>query len=180
MFGPGGLAAPMREAATVFEEQTGIGVIVTTGPTSQWKEAARTSADAIFSRSQNVMDDFIGDHGSILPDSVTPLYLRPSAILVRKRNPQDITGIADLVERDLSVMVVDGVGQVGLWEDIVGRMRDVDAIAAFRANIDVIAPNSGAVLKTWTEDTTVDAFLSGTTGRSRTRAWPIWCRPNRN
>lgn len=159
IFGPGGPAAPMREAAKAFEDETGIGVTVTTGPTSQWMDEAKMDADAIFSGSQNMMDDFIGDHGSILPDSVVPLYLRPSAILVRKGNPQDVTGIADLVERDLSVMVVDGAGQVGLWEDIVGRMRDIDAIAAFRANIDVIAPNSGAALKIWTEDETVDAFL---------------------
>ena len=159
VFGPGGPAAPMKEAATAFEKETGIDVKVTSGPTAQWIGAAQTDADVVYSGSQNMMDDFIGDHGSILADSVTPLYLRPSAILVRKGNPEAITGIADLVERDLSIMVVDGAGQVGLWEDIVGRMRDVDAIAAFRANIDVIAPNSGAALTTWAAENTIDAFL---------------------
>lgn len=159
VFGPGGPAAPMREAAQAFEAETGIVVTVTAGPTSQWIDAARTDADAIFSGSQNMMAAFVSNHGTMLSDSITPLYLRPSAILVRKGNPEGIGGIADLVERDLSVMVVDGAGQVGLWEDIVGRMRDVSAMAAFRANIDVIAPNSGAALQTWTTDDSLDAFL---------------------
>lgn len=159
VFGPGGPATPMREAAQAFEDQTGIAVSVTAGPTPQWIEAAQRDADAIFSGSQNMMDDFIEQHGAIRADSVTPLYLRPSAILVRKGNPQGITGMADLVGRDLGVMVVDGAGQVGLWEDIIGRMRDVSAMAAFRANIDVIAPNSGAALQTWTSDDSLDAFV---------------------
>ena len=159
IFGPGGPAAPMRAVAEAFEAETGIAVTVTAGPTPQWIEAARTDADAVFSGSQNMMDDFISDHGAILPDSITPLYLRPSAILVRKGNPEGITGIADLVERDLGLMVVDGAGQVGMWEDIVGRLRDIEAMAAFRANIDVIAPNSGAALETWKTDESLDAFL---------------------
>ncbi len=159
VFGPGGPAAPMREVGQAFEAETGIAVTVTSGPTPQWIEAARTDADAIFSGSQNMMDDFIGDHGTILPDSVTPLYLRPSAILVSKGNPKGIVGISDLVESDLGLMVVDGAGQVGMWEDIVGRMRDITAMTAFRHNIDVIAPNSGAALKTWTTDESLDAFL---------------------
>jgi len=159
LFGPGGPAAPMKEAAAAFQKDTGITVTVTAGPTPKWIDAAKTGADAIFSGSQNMMDDFIEAHGTIIADSVTPLYLRPSAILVRKGNPEGINGIADLVNRDLGVMVVDGAGQVGLWEDIVGRMGDVAAMGAFRANIDVVAPNSGAALQTWKDDQSLDAFL---------------------
>lgn len=159
LFGPGGPAAPMREAAEAFKEKTGIVVTVTVGPTAKWIDAARQDADAIFSGSQNMMDDFIEAHGTIVPESVTPLYLRPSAILVRKGNPGNITGIKDLVERDLGLMIVDGAGQIGLWEDAVGRMGDISAMAAFRKNIDVIAPNSGAALQTWKSDASLDAFL---------------------
>ena len=46
IFGPGGPAAPMREAAKAFEDETGIGVTVTTGPTSQWMDEAKMDADA--------------------------------------------------------------------------------------------------------------------------------------
>jgi len=159
LFGPGGPTPAMKEAAAAFEEQTGTKVNVTAGPSSNWMDAAKTDADAIYSGSQNMMDDFIEAHGSIKPETLDALFLRPSAILVRKGNPEDIKGVADLVERDLGLMVVDGAGQVGMWEDVVGRMKDVEAIGAFRANIDVIAPNSGKARDTWNEDDSLDVWL---------------------
>ncbi|APX90877.1 hypothetical protein BV394_00755 [Brevirhabdus pacifica] len=159
IFGPGGPTPAMKEAAEAFKQESGIAVTVTAGPSSKWMEAAKTEADAIYSGSQNMMDDFIAEHGTILADTVEPLFLRPSAILVRKGNPEGITGIRDLVARDLGLMVVDGAGQVGMWEDIVGRMRDVAAMKAFRANIDHLAPNSGAARDTWKTDESLDAWL---------------------
>lgn len=159
LFGPGGPAPAMKDAAAAFEKETGIAVKITAGPSSKWMEDAKTNADALFSGSQNMMDDFIAAHGAVLEDTVEPLFLRPSAILVRKGNPKGIKGIKDLVERDLGLMVVDGAGQVGLWEDIVGRMRNVEAMAAFRANIDHLAPNSGAARETWKKDDSFDAWL---------------------
>ena len=159
LFGPGGPTPAMKEAATAFEEQTGIAVAVTGGPASDWMDDAKANADAIYSGSQNMMDDFIASHGKIIDDNVEPLFLRPSAILVRKGNPKEIDGIADLVERDLGLMVVDGAGQVGMWEDVVGRLRDVAAMKSFRANIDILAPNSGAARDIWNSDDSVDAWL---------------------
>lgn len=159
LFGPGGPTPAMKEAATAFEEETGIAVAVTGGPASDWMDDAKANADAIYSGSQNMMDDFIASHGKIIDDTVEPLFLRPSAILVRKGNPKEIAGIADLVERDLGLMVVDGAGQVGMWEDVVGRLRDVTAMKSFRANIDILAPNSGAARDTWNSDDSVDAWL---------------------
>ncbi len=159
IFGPGGPTPAMKEAATAFEEETGIAVAVTGGPASDWMDDAKANADAIYSGSQNMMDDFIVSHGKIIDDTVEPLFLRPSAILVRKGNPKEIAGIADLVERDLGLMVVDGAGQVGMWEDVVGRLRDVAAMKSFRANIDILAPNSGAARDIWNSDDSIDAWL---------------------
>jgi len=159
LFGPGGPTPAMKEAATAFEEATGIAVAVTGGPASDWMDDAKANADAIYSGSQNMMDDFIASHGKIIDDTVEPLFLRPSAILVRKGNPKEIAGIADLVERDLGLMVVDGAGQVGMWEDVVGRLRDVAAMKSFRANIDILAPNSGAARDIWNSDDSIDAWL---------------------
>lgn len=159
LFGPGGPTPAMKEAATAFEEETGIAVAVTGGPASDWMDDAKANADAIYSGSQNMMDDFIASHGKIIDDTVEPLFLRPSAILVRKGNPKEVAGIADLVERDLGLMVVDGAGQVGMWEDVVGRLRDVAAMKSFRDNIDILAPNSGAARDTWNSDDSVDAWL---------------------
>jgi len=159
VYGPGGPTPAMKEAAAAFEDETGIAVQITAGPSSKWMEEAKADADAIYSGSQNMMDDFIAAHGAVLNDTVEPLFLRPSAILVRKGNPKNIKGIADLIERDLGLMVVDGAGQVGLWEDIVGRLGDVSAMAAFRANIDHLAPNSGAARDTWKTDDSLHAWL---------------------
>ena len=159
IYGPGGPTPAFKEAAKAFEKQSGIGVAVTGGPSSKWMEDAKTQADAIYSGSQNMMDDFIVAHGTVLADTVEPLYLRPSAILVRKGNPKGIKGISDLVDRELGLMVVDGAGQVGMWEDVVGRLADVTAMQSFRANIDNLAPNSGAARNTWKEDPSLDAWL---------------------
>ncbi len=98
LFGPGGPTPAMKEAATAFEEETGIAVTVTGGTASDWMDDAKANADAIYSGSQNMMDDFIISHGKIIDDTVEPLFLRPSAILVRKGNPKKIAGIADLVD----------------------------------------------------------------------------------
>lgn len=149
----------MKEAAATFEKETGIAVEITAGPSSKWMEAAKAEADAIFSGSQNMMDDFVAEHGTIVEDSVTPLYLRPSAILVRKGNPDSIGGVRDLIERNLKLMVVDGAGQVGMWEDLIGRTGKIEDMAAFRANIDELAANSGAARDLWVEDETFQAWL---------------------
>lgn len=149
----------MKEAAATFEKKTGISVEITAGPSSKWMEAAKAEADAIFSGSQNMMDDFVAEHSTIVEDSVTPLYLRPSAILVRKGNPDSIGGVRDLIERNLKLMVVDGAGQVGMWEDLIGRTGKIEDMAAFRANIGELAANSGAARDLWVEDETFQAWL---------------------
>ena len=53
-----------------------------------------------------------------------PLFLRPATILVRPGNPGHITGVADLLKPGHRVLVVNGAGQQGLWEDVAGRLGD--------------------------------------------------------
>ena len=52
---------------------------------------------------------------------VEPLYLRPLSILVRPGNPKSIKGLRDLFRPVYRVIVVNGVGQNGVWEDATGR-----------------------------------------------------------
>lgn len=49
IYGPGGPAPAMHEAAKQFEKNTGIEVNVTAGPTPQWAEKAKLDADIIYS-----------------------------------------------------------------------------------------------------------------------------------
>lgn len=160
VYGPGGPAPAMKEAAKAFQEKTGVRVEVTAGPTDHWLRSARRNADLVFSGSENMMTSFIrAMDGAILERTVRPIYIRPATILVRPGNPKRIAGIRDLMNPPLRVMVVEGAGQLGLWEDIVGRLGDIDSIRAFRSRIVAFAKNSGEAKDRWMKDASIDAWL---------------------
>lgn len=164
VYGPGGPLPAMEEAAAEFGRVHGIVVDVTGGPTSGWLDKAKRDADVIFSGSEHMMTDFIrqlesGTAGRIVEATVTPMYLRASAILVRKGNPKNVRTFPDLTRPGVKVLVVQGAGQSGMWEDIAGRTGDIDVVRAFRRNIGAFAPNSGEAKKIWTDDKTYDAWL---------------------
>ncbi len=96
IYGPGGPAPAMKEAAAVFGQKKGITVDIMAGPTPQWKDKALQDADLIYSGSEYMMTDFVQKDFPDLIDTSTirSLYLRPSAILVRPGNPKIIKGVA--------------------------------------------------------------------------------------
>ena len=131
VYGPGGPLPAMREAAAAFGRTRGITVKVTGGPTPEWLQRARADADLIYSGSEAMMTDFVRQmEGRVDESTVHPLYLRPSAILVRPGNPRGIRGFTDLLRPGIRVLVVQGAGQTGLWEDMAGRRRDPDRTGA--------------------------------------------------
>ncbi|MEE3501965.1 substrate-binding domain-containing protein [Acidiphilium acidophilum] len=133
VYGPGGPAPAMQEAAKAFGAAHHVEVLVVAGPT-------------------------------IDPASVEPLYLRPAAILVRPGNPDHITGITDLFKPGHHILVVNGAGQQGLWEDVAGRTGSIADIRGFRHNIAMVAGNSAAARADWIKDKSLDAWL----------IWNIW------
>jgi accessory colonization factor AcfC len=165
----------MKEAAAAFERQHGVAVHVTGGPTPIWIGQARADADVIFSGAENMMTDFIeqlGDTvggsekspGRIDESTITPLYLRPAAILVRPGNPKHVRRFEDLLRPGIKIMVVQGAGQTGLWEDVAGRTGDIRVVRAFRRNIGLVAGNSANAKQRWASDKSFDAWL----------IWNIW------
>jgi accessory colonization factor AcfC len=165
VYGPGGPLPAMREAAETFGRARGVEVQVTAGPTGAWLEQAKGNADVVFSGSETMMTDFIAAMGDrIDPATVQPLYLRPSVILVRPGNPRGIRGLDDLMASGRRVLVVNGAGQNGLWEDMAGRTGEIGKVRALRSNIVRFAPNSAEARKAWTEDSTLDAWI----------IWSIW------
>ncbi len=175
VYGPGGPLPAMKDAAAAFERARGVVVQVTGGPTPPWLERARDDADVVFSGAENMMTDYVkllGDTtagrgarpGRIDESTIMPLYLRPVAMLVRPGNPKRIRRFEDLLRPGMKVLVVQGAGQAGLWEDVAGRTGDIRVVRAFRRNIGAIASNSGEAKQRWIEDTRFDAWL----------IWNIW------
>jgi accessory colonization factor AcfC len=165
-YGPGGPAPAMREAAKEFGAKKGIVVEITAGPTLAWKDQAMKNADLIFSGSEYMMTDFVRKDlpGLIDSSTIRTLYLRPSAILVRPGNPKGIKGIKYLVKPGIKILVVEGAGQVGMWEDVAGRTGDVKLVDGVRRNIGLFASNSAEAKKLWNSDMSYDAWL----------IWTIW------
>lgn len=166
-YGPGGPAPAMREAAKVFaSKKSGVSVEIIAGPTPTWKAQAGQDADLIFSGAEHMMTDFAQKDLPNLIDTNTirSLYLRPSGILVRPGNPKNINGVKDLAKRGVRILVVQGAGQVGMWEDVAGRTGNIRLVDDIRRNIGFIAPNSGDAKKLWGSDTGYDAWL----------IWTIW------
>lgn len=165
VYGPGGPAPAMKEAAVAFEKKTGIKVEVTAGPTPQWLDKAKGDADVIYSGSETMMTDFVqAMDGRIANADVQPLYLRPLSILVRPGNPKKIAGLRDLLLPGVKVLVVNGAGQNGVWEDMAGRKGDINTVRSLRRNIVAYAKNSAEARQTWTDKAEIDVWL----------IWNIW------
>lgn len=165
VYGPGGPLPAMKAAAADFERRTGIKIVIDAGPTDKWIDKARGNADLIFSGSDTMMTGFVRKlDGHIAQRDVVPLFDRPAAVLVRKGNPKRITGFRDLQRPGLKLMVVEGAGQDGLWEDIAGRSGDLRLLQRTRPNIAVFAANSAEARKTWIESAEIDAWV----------IWNIW------
>lgn len=166
VYGPGGPAAAMKEAALSFGKLHHVTVNVIAGPTPQWVERARDDADIVFSGAENMM----GDVAKALPGAfdlhdVQPLYLRPIAILVRPGNPRHIQGFSDLLKPGVKVLTVAGAGQTGLWEDVAGRKGDIETVRQFRRNMVLPeAANSAVAKEMWSTHADIDAWL----------IWNIW------
>ena len=166
VYGPGGPAPAMKRAAAEYGTAHGLTVEVTAGPTPQWSAQALQDADVIYSGAENMMSGFAGAlPGLFALADATPLYLRPSAILVRPGTPKRIRGLRDLLKPGLRVLTVAGAGQTGLWEDMAGRTGDIRIVRALRANIAFPeAANSAVARQRWQDDTTLDAWI----------IWNIW------
>ena len=115
MYGPGGPAPAMKEAAAAFGAAQHVVVNVVADPTPMWVDEAKADAYVIFSGAENVMSDFAKAlPGAFDLKEAEPLYLRPVAILVRPGNPKKIRGFHDLFKPGMKVMAVAGAGQTGL------------------------------------------------------------------
>ena len=165
VYGSEGPFPAMREAATVFSDRNNVNVQVVGKPVEKWLDEAKTEADLVYSSAEFMMVDIIkGMDGEIDRSSVTPLYWRPAAILVRPGNPKHIHDLPDLLRPGVKVMVVNGSGQTGLWEDMAGRRGNFRTVRALRNNIALFTANSTEARRMWLAEDDIDAWLT----------WNIW------
>lgn len=154
-FGPGGPAPAMNAAATAFRTATGVAVEIVSGPTPQWADRVPAEADLLFSGAEYMMDEFLARwREAVDPATRRTLFLRPSALLVRRGNPRGYTGLRDLLSRppaEARILATGGAGQIALWEDVAGRTGDIALLRAMRERIVMVAPNTGAAQREWRE-----------------------------
>jgi accessory colonization factor AcfC len=168
VYGSEGPFPPIHEAAQIFNDRNKVQIDVMSGPTDKWVEKAGGDADVIFASAAFMMSNFVHvQELQIVPDTVTPLYMRPSAILVRPGNPKQIGDFPDLLKPGVRVMVVTGSGQTGLWEDMAGKKGDVGTIRALHENIVLYAANSTEAVAAWRQKDDIDAWVT----------WSIWHMP---
>lgn len=164
VYGPGGPFPAMNEAAKVFSKKYSIPVQVTKGPLGKWKGDAKKNADVIYSGAEFMMTNFTHTFEEIRKETITPLYLRKSGILVRPGNPKNIKTMQDLTKPGVNVLVVTGAGLTGVWESMIGKTQDIEMLKKLRKNIVSFAKNSGAAKQEWIKDKTIDVWLT----------WNIW------
>ena len=71
-----------------FQDNNEVKVEVVSGPVTKWLDKAKADADVVFCSAEFMMSDLVrAGELQIDRSSVTSLYVRPSAILVRPGNP---------------------------------------------------------------------------------------------
>jgi len=161
VYGPGGPAPALSDCASAFNARNGANVIVTFGPTGRWRDQASRDADMFYSGAENMMTDFVQIFATQIDvASIEPVYVRSATIMVHKGNPLKIEHFGDLLRPGVRVMVVQGSGQTGLWEDIAGRIGDIATIKALRRNIVAFEPDTATAHEVWNGSNPPDAWIA--------------------
>ncbi|AJD06254.1 major antigenic peptide PEB2 [Campylobacter lari] len=160
VYGPGGPAPVLKELAKQFEEKHGEKVTINAGPTPKWIKQAKIDADIIYSGNTSMMDGFVkAMPKQIKIQDVQVLNARGSGMIVRANNPKKIKKFEDLLKDGVNVMVVDGAGQVGLYEDMALKTGKIENLEKLRKNIKVYAKNSKAAVDEWKNNPNIDALI---------------------
>jgi len=160
IFGTEGPRPALREAADAFAAANNVNIEIDGTHVEKWKSAALKESDIIYSSSENLMDTYNDTLGIIDASTITSLFMRRAGILVRPGNPKKIKGLKDLLHRDLKVIIVNGQGQVAMWEDMVGRLKDVQALVDMRKRISFTARTLAEAKQYWKNHEEVDAWIS--------------------
>jgi accessory colonization factor AcfC len=168
LYGAGGPDTAFKKVADVFTKDTGIKVEVTGGPEPTWSKKAQADADILWGTAEEDITALLETYKNFSWDDVTPIYIRPAIIAVRKSNPKGIHSFEDLLKNGVRIVVTEGAGVAntsgtGVWEDVAGRTGNLDDVKRFRGNIVGFGKGSGPSFKMFV-DKNADAWLT----------WPDW------
>lgn len=171
IYGPLGLSPAIQEAAAIFSARNDAQFKVEISPLTAWRDSATEAVDVLYDPGEFIMSDVVRSGPAFVDESsVTPLYVRPAAILVRPDNPKDIRDFPDLLRPGIRIMVVNGSGQAGLWENMTGRLQSRQNLVALQKNIVHCAISADDGLRTWRKGEGIDAWLN----------WNVWHMPRRD
>jgi accessory colonization factor AcfC len=168
LYGAGGPDTAFKKVAAVFHQETGIDVAITGGPEPTWSKKAQADADVLWGTAEEDIAALLETYKDFAWDDVTPIYVRPAIIAVKKGNPKGIHGFADLLKEGTRIVVTEGAGVAntsgtGAWEDVAGRSGNLEDIKRFRKNIVGFGKGSGPSYKMFI-DKDADAWIT----------WPDW------
>jgi accessory colonization factor AcfC len=168
LYGAGGPDTAFTKVAKVFTAETGVKVEVTGGPEPTWTRKAQADADILWGTSEEDMAALLETYTTFHWDDVTPIYIRPAVIAVKKGNPKNIHSFDDLLKDGVRIVVTEGAGVAntsgtGTWEDVAGRTGSLEEVRRFRKNIVGFGKGSGPSFKMFVEKD-ADAWIT----------WPDW------
>jgi len=172
LYGACGPQNALRKVADAWERGKGAKVKILCGPEPSWSKQAQVDADIIWGTSEQSMTAFLQSFPSFPSKNVVPIYLRPAIIAVKNGNPRSIQKFADLLQPGIRIVVTEGSGiantsGTGTWEDIAGRLGNLEDVKRFRRNIVAFSTGSGASFKAFKE-LDADAWIT----------WPEWAVDN--
>jgi accessory colonization factor AcfC len=168
LYGAGGPDTAFKKVAAVFTKETGVNVEVTGGPEPTWSKKAQADADILWGTAEEDMTALLETYKSFSWDDVTPIYIRPAIIALKKGNPKGIRSFDDLLKPGMKIVVTEGAGVAntsgtGTWEDVAGRLGKLDDVRKLRKNIIGFGKGSGPSFKMFV-DKDADAWIT----------WPDW------
>jgi len=168
LYGAGGPHTAFKKVAAAWQAKTGQKVEIIAGPEKKWSPLAQKDADILWGTSEQSMTAFLETYKTFSSDQVEPIYIRPTIIAVKTGNPMGINGFADLLKPGMKIVVTEGAGVyntsgTGAWEDVAGRLGNLEDVKAFRKNIITFAKGSGASYRAF-NSMDADAWIT----------WPNW------
>ena len=168
LYGAGGPDTAFRKVAEVFHKETGIEVDVIAGPEPTWSKQAQANADILWGTAEEDITALLETYKDFSSANVTPIYIRPTIIAVKKGNPKQIRNFEDLLKDGMRVVVTEGSGVAntsgtGTWEDVAGRTGSLEDVKRLRRNIVAFGKGSGASFKAFAQPN-ADAWIT----------WPDW------